>query len=604
MNSTLLYQSLILTLNFLVTLTLWLNYRNSRRPYLALVTIAGTTEIARLVVDTFIVLVADSLVFYHLSGSLKFCSTLLFLSALLRLQDPLTRLVRRVAALTIAFVVINIVQQLMGFTGTILEWYVYFSPIILAHALIPWRARFITPSWPLTRIYLVVASSVLLLLRSWLPALYPAPDEFYTAVYYLDSLLFPLMLGALNFAAIEETQLRLQTLLREQAELRKQQAAVERDLRNITKLEGLSVLAGGIAHDFNNILMGLFGNLSLAKEELSTDHRAWPLLKEAEGSMTRATQLSGQLLTFAKGGAPTMEPIQLGALLEKLVRFDLSGSTVRAVVRHQPGLWTAHVDEGQMQQVFANLTINARQAMPDGGEFHVELENARMEEGAVPGLNPGEYVRVVVRDTGTGIEEKHLDQVFDPYFSTKQSGRGLGLATAYSIVTRHGGQIRVESTRGEGTTFTIYLPACKSPSPPDAQQPAPRHHSPTRDANVLLLDDDERVRETARQMIEKIGYSVVTASDGAEAIDRYKRALQDGRPFDVVILDLTIPGGMGGKDALAGILASDPDATAIVSSGYGNDPVMCKPADHGFKGVVAKPYTMQQLEAVLQQALE
>ena len=209
------------------------------------------------------------------------------------------------------------------------------------------------------------------------------------------------------------------------AELRKQQAAVERDLRNITKLEGLSVLAGGIAHDFNNILMGLFGNLSLAKEELSTDHRAWPLLKEAEGSMTRATQLSGQLLTFAKGGAPTMEPIQLGALLEKLVRFDLSGSTVRAVVRHQPGLWTAHVDEGQMQQVFANLTINARQAMPDGGEFHVELENARMEEGAVPGLNPGEYVRVVVRDTGTGIEEKHLDQVFDPYFSTKQSGRGL-----------------------------------------------------------------------------------------------------------------------------------------------------------------------------------
>ena len=312
------------------------------------------------------------------------------------------------------------------------------------------------------------------------------------------------------------------------AELRKQQAAVERDLRNITKLEGLSVLAGGIAHDFNNILMGLFGNLSLAKEELSTDHRAWPLLKEAEGSMTRATQLSGQLLTFAKGGAPTMEPIQLGALLEKLVRFDLSGSTVRAVVRHQPGLWTAHVDEGQMQQVFANLTINARQAMPDGGEFHVELENARMEEGAVPGLNPGEYVRVVVRDTGTGIEEKHLDQVFDPYFSTKQSGRGLGLATAYSIVTRHGGQIRVESTRGEGTTFTIYLPACKSPSPPDAQQPAPRHHSPTRNANVLLLDDDERVRETARQMIEKIGYSVVTASDGAEAIDRYKRALQDG----------------------------------------------------------------------------
>ena len=604
MNSTLLYQSLILTLNFLVTLTLWLNYRNSRRPYLALVTIAGTTEIARLVVDTFIVLVADSLVLYHLSGSLKFCSTLLFLSALLRLQDPLTRLVRRVAALTIAFVVINIVQQLMGFTGTILEWYVYFSPIILAHALILWRARFITPSWPLTRIYLVVASSVLLLLRSWLPALYPAPDEFYTAVYYLDSLLFPLMLGALNFAAIEETQLRLQTLLREQAELRKQQAAVERDLRNITKLEGLSVLAGGIAHDFNNILMGLFGNLSLAKEELSTDHRAWPLLKEAEGSMTRATQLSGQLLTFAKGGAPTMEPIQLGALLEKLVRFDLSGSTVRAVVRHQPGLWTAHVDEGQMQQVFANLTINARQAMPDGGEFHVELENARMEEGAVPGLNPGEYVRVVVRDTGTGIEEKHLDQVFDPYFSTKQSGRGLGLATAYSIVTRHGGQIRVESTRGEGTTFTIYLPACKSPSPPDAQQPAPRHHSPTRDANVLLLDDDERVRETARQMIEKIGYSVVTASDGAEAIDRYKRALQDGRPFDVVILDLTIPGGMGGKDALAGILASDPDATAIVSSGYGNDPVMCKPADHGFKGVVAKPYTMQQLEAVLQQALE
>ncbi len=330
-------------------------------------------------VDTVIILAVDAPLLYHLTSILQFFATLFFLAALLRLQDPQLRLWRRTAPLSLVFVGIYVVQQLVRVTDTTLEWYAFFAPLILTYAWISWRARLISPSWPLTRISLLVTSLALVIIRSWIPAhLSSEPGALSFMLYYLETLVFPSMLGTLNFAAIEGAHLRLQSLLaereqvaRDREEIRKQQAAIDRDRQHTSKLESLGVLAGGIAHDFNNILAGVFGNISLAKEELSTEHPAWQPLEEAEGSMARATHLSSQLFTFAKGGAPMKQPTQLGPHIENLVRFDLSGSTVRPVIRHNPELWTANVDMGQFQQLFSNLTINARQAMPDGGELHV-----------------------------------------------------------------------------------------------------------------------------------------------------------------------------------------------------------------------------------------
>ena len=388
-----------------------------------------------------------------------------------------------------------------------------------------------------------------------------------------------------------------------QAELRKQRAILDRQLRHADKLESLGVLAGGIAHDLNNILTGLFGNIFLAKEELPVGHSARNLLDSAQSSMTRATHLSGQLLTFARGGAPVREPVRLGPLLEDLVGFDLSGSNVRPVISQEDGLWAAHVDKGQIHQVFSNLTINARQSMPDGGQLRVILENADINDDAVPGLEPGRYVRILVKDEGTGIEEKYLDQIFDPFFSTKQSGRGLGLATTYSIVHKHAGQISVDSRLGEGTTFTLYLPAGDAPSLPATRPVPPHRRPPTHVGRVLVMDDDGMVRKIAMRMLRNVGFSADTVSDGEQAIQRYEEALKSSQPFDVVILDLTVPGGKGDKDAVKDILELDPEATVIVSSGYADDPVLANYAEYGFKGVVAKPYTMRQLEATLQQVL-
>ena len=474
MNALLLAHTLVLTLGVVVTAMLWANYRTSRQPYLGLAAIAGAIQIARQVVDTWLILGSDVALLYHLTSILQFLSALFFLAALLKLQDPQIRLRQRTAPILLAFVGIYVVQQLIRVTDTALEWYAFFAPLIVTYAWIFWRARLITPLWPLTRISLLVTSLALVILRSWIPAhLSPGPDDVSFMLYYLETLVFPLMLGTLNFAAIEGAHLRLQSLLaereqvaRDREEIRNQQAVIDRHRQHTDKLESLGVLAGGIAHDFNNILAGLFGQVSLAKEELSAEHPAWQPLEEAEGSMARATHLSNQLLTFAKGGAPVKEPIDLGPLIENLVRFDLSGSAVRPVIRHNPDLWTASVDIGQFQQLFSNLTINARQAMPDGGELQVELENALIENSTTNGLSPGRYVRVVVEDGGTGIDAKHMEHVFEPYFSTKESGRGLGLATVYSIVRKHGGQISVESEPGSGSTFTLYLPAGEATSQP------------------------------------------------------------------------------------------------------------------------------------------
>ncbi|MEI8079265.1 MAG: ATP-binding protein, partial [bacterium] len=373
--------------------------------------------------------------------------------------------------------------------------------------------------------------------------------------------------------------------------------------QQLQKLHSVGTLAGGIAHDFNNILMGVFGNLSLAKDELAEDHPSYAALEEAEKAMGRAVRLTKQLLTFAKGGDPVKEDVCLGTLIQDVAHFDLSGSPVKLVYQQPDDLWPAKVDKGQIQQVISNLTINARQAMPKGGCLYLTLENVTLPAGAVPGLRPGKYIKVTARDEGTGISPKNIDRIFDPYFTTKQTGSGLGLATTYSIIAKHGGHLGVVSELGQGATFTFYLPASEFPQAeetPPPVAPGPSLNCPVR---VLVMDDEETVCLLVERMLTRSGYVVSTAPGGQETIASYQQAMKNGTPFDAVIMDLTIPGGSGGKDAIQKLLAIDPHAKVIVSSGYADSPVMANYADYGFKAVAAKPYTPNELRTVLAQVL-
>ncbi|MBI9092987.1 MAG: response regulator [Desulfobacterium sp.] len=384
-----------------------------------------------------------------------------------------------------------------------------------------------------------------------------------------------------------------------------EQKTIEKELQKMQNIKSVGTLAGGIAHDFNNILMGLFGNISIAKDKLSKDHPGFKFLEETEKSMGRATRLTKQLLTFAKGGAPVKEDISLGALAKEIACFDLSGSNVRLVFEPADGLWMAQVDKGQIQQVFSNLTINADQAMPDGGHLHITLENAVVSENAVPNLCPGKYIKVSVGDEGTGIEQKYLDRIFDPYFTTKQTGCGLGLATVISIINKHNGHINVESQLGKGTHFTFYLPAVENQGCPETNQAVVMNvPKAEQTARVLVMDDEKVILKVTQKMLERIGYEVETACCGEQAIEMCKQAVDAGKAFDFVIMDLTIPGGIGGKEAIREILEIDPNARAIVSSGYADDPVMANYAEYGFKGMAAKPYTLDELRAVMGQVLE
>lgn len=373
--------------------------------------------------------------------------------------------------------------------------------------------------------------------------------------------------------------------------------------RTIEKLNTVGTLAGGIAHDFNNILAGLYGNISLAKAKMTTDHPAFRFLDAADKSMNRATLLTNQLLTFAKGGAPVKESLSLVGLVEEVVHFNLSGSNVKPVITAVDNLWLAKADQGQIQQVFGNLTINAKQAMPDGGHLYISMGNADIAKNTEPGLDEGRYLLITVADEGTGIPAEHLGRIFDPYFTTKQTGSGLGLATIYSIINRHGGHISVASQRDKGTTFTLFLPASESQERPQKQtEIEPPVQGQT--AKILVMDDEEVIRSTLTAMLEELSFTVAIAADGQQAMDLYQQAFDAGEPFDLVILDLTIPGGIGGEETAKNILKIDSGARMIVSSGYADDPVMANYTEYGFKGVVTKPYNLNKLSAVMSQALE
>ena len=376
---------------------------------------------------------------------------------------------------------------------------------------------------------------------------------------------------------------------------------ISEQLLRIQKLESLGVLAGGIAHDFNNILTGILGNISIAKMMLNEDHKSYKMLDSAENASRRAAGLASQLMTFAKGGQPIKTAMMVQRLIEDCVSLTLTGTNVKAVVEIPKPLRPIEADEGQLSQAFGNLIINAVHAMIGGGVLTIRGENATIDVFNGQGLAAGEYVRLTFADQGCGIPEENLTKIFDPYFTTKTEGTGLGLTSTYSIVCKHGGHIFVESTVGEGSTFTIYLPSLQERMPENH-----RHEeivSPHRGGSILVMDDETMILDLASEMLTHLGFEVSTCKSGEEAVTLYREARERGAPFSVVIMDLTIPGGMGGAEAAKIILSYDSKARLIVSSGYSNDPIMAEHKKYGFSGAAVKPYQvgnmLQLLNAVL-----
>ena len=371
---------------------------------------------------------------------------------------------------------------------------------------------------------------------------------------------------------------------------------MEAELLKGQKLESLGVLAGGIAHDFNNLLTGIIGYIDLTLRTLMPGEKNHGWLENAKKASSRAQGLTQQLLTFARGGEPVKMLVQIRELLEESTRFVLSGSNVKCTSHLADDLWAVNADRGQISQVIQNITLNGAQSMPDGGAITVRAENYTAAADNPQHLPGGAYVRLEFIDQGAGIAQKDLGKIFDPYFSTKKSGTGLGLTICHSIVSKHNGLIAVESELGVGTKFTIYLPALKDSRPVQAvSQPGVLHGS----GRVLVMDDEEQVRGIVGEMLTFLGYEVGFARDGEEAIDLYRRAMAGGSRYDVVIMDLTIPGGMGGREAVLKLREIDPNLKAIVSSGYSNDPVMADFQAYGFQGVASKPFDTERLSRVL-----
>ena len=371
---------------------------------------------------------------------------------------------------------------------------------------------------------------------------------------------------------------------------------MEEELLKVQKIESMGVLAGGIAHDFNNILTAIIGNLSLARLYNDSD-KVSERLKESERAALQATDLTQQLLNFARGGVPVKETASIAELLEQTTIFTLRGSNVRCEFSIPDDLWTLDIDEGQIGRVINNLIINADQAMPEGGIVRVHAKNVVVEKSDNLPLKDGKYVKILIQDQGLGISKDHLQRIFDPYFTTKHKGSGLGLANSYSIIRKHDGYISVESEVGVGTIFCIYLLASSGEAPIGMGKQADKPIMGK--GRILMMDDEEYIRELAGEMLCNIGYEVTTVTDGTEVIELYKEARGSEYPYDAVIMDLTVPGGMGAKKAIMSLVEIDPEVRVIASSGYPNDPVMANFSQYGFSNTIAKPYRIEALSEVL-----
>jgi PAS domain S-box-containing protein len=371
---------------------------------------------------------------------------------------------------------------------------------------------------------------------------------------------------------------------------------LEEELVNARKLESIGVLAGGIAHDFNNILAAIMGNISLAKLDANLNDTTYNLLDNSEKASKRATALTQQLLTFSQGGAPVKQVTGIGNLIMDCTAFALSGSKVKCDFNLPTDLWAVEIDVDQISQVIHNIILNAEQAMPDAGVLEVSAENITLDKNHGLPLAPGRYVKIAFQDPGTGIPETELPKIFDPYFTSKPEGNGLGLTTAYSIVKRHEGHISVQSQVAVGTIFDVYLPAAAEGIPQTTDESSRTY---TGTGKILVMDDEKMIRELLQKMLPRLGFTVEAARDGSQALELYRRAMDSGKPFDAVILDLTVPGAMGGKETIDRLRRMDATVKAIVSSGYSNDPIMSDYQTYGFNGVVAKPFGLQALGKTL-----
>ncbi|MCK4541575.1 MAG: PAS domain S-box protein [Spirochaetales bacterium] len=374
----------------------------------------------------------------------------------------------------------------------------------------------------------------------------------------------------------------------------------EQEIIKAQKLESVGVLAGGIAHDFNNLLTGILGNISFAKLESNPEEIAM-CLDEAEKAAQRATNLTQQLLTFSKGGAPIKKVTTIYDVVKESALFALRGSNVVVEFSLADNLYPVKIDTGQISQVIHNLVINAKQAMPEGGKIQIFAKNVTIQQEEFPSLFSEQYVKIDIKDHGIGISPEHLQKVFDPYFTTKETvGSGLGLAAAHSIIRKHGGYIKVGSEVGEGTIFSIYLPACTTQQPvekgtkPDILK-KDNEHKLFKKGRVLVMDDENFILNLTGKILDKLGFTVDCTRNGTEAIERYKRNKAAGDEYNVVILDLTIPGGMGGKETIENLIKIDPQIKAIVCSGYSTDPIMADYTKYGFSIALAKPFEANEL---------
>ncbi|MEZ7892559.1 MAG: ATP-binding protein, partial [Candidatus Wallbacteria bacterium] len=369
-----------------------------------------------------------------------------------------------------------------------------------------------------------------------------------------------------------------------------------------TKLESLGILAGGIAHDFNNVLMGIIGNITLAKKRTVNDEKTYEILKRAEKVAYKAQNLTRQLITFSKGGLLLKSLNSLNEIVSGTAHFTLTGSNITLKLSLAKDLKNAYIDEGQITQVITNIILNAKQAISENpqnsnGTIEIKTENKIFAADNSLGLEPGNYIQLQIKDNGPGISPENLSKIFDPYFTTKPAGSGLGLSTTYSIIKGHNGAITAKSELNKETYFDIYIPAANESNISPPAEISAEHKSDNK--RLLIMDDDETVLIPLYEMLTDSGYAVKLARNGDEAVLLYTQSLKEGQKFDAVILDLIIKGGLGGVETIKKILELDREAAAIVSSGYSDDPVMAEYKKYGFKGFLAKPYHSHEIEELL-----